>query len=354
MNAYTKHTKYTRLVGFFIALTAIPAFGNVLMDPNLSMDQFGDNNAFRSIADAIHSTPDVNATCQKKGFGKIVKQSVYQAVKALENAGIGCLGTEDTIYCDTPIVPLAAGTASSAQDQFTSGLLGGYAGTEIGRIIVDAVFLSESYLYDLKIQLAREIGADIKNATGQPDKSLAAANQRDWAENLVSSDLQRIENIGFSDLQQRFTNAAFLSNTGVASIGSSGLIRAQLIWHNTADLDLHMILPGGAGHLYYGNSTINFNGGQATAKLDHDNLGGTIDVAPDLRVENIAVTGTAIPAGLYQVYAYVFSANGNATISYQLTATGDSTLGTQTLTGTFTATGQTSSTINVNSPGGSY
>ena len=74
-------------------------------------------------------------------------------------------------------------------------------------------------------------------------------------------------------------------------VGSTGVIRGQLIWETFADLDLHLLLPDGQ-EVFYANRTVAFNQAQATAMLDHDNLGGTIDVQPNRRVENIAIMGT--------------------------------------------------------------
>jgi hypothetical protein len=53
---------------------------------------------------------------------------------------------------------------------------------------------------------------------------------------------------------------------------------------------------------------VTFNNGKATAMLDHDNLGGTIDVPPDKRVENIAVTGTP-SNGNYSFFVNSFNAS---------------------------------------------
>jgi hypothetical protein len=74
-------------------------------------------------------------------------------------------------------------------------------------------------------------------------------------------------------------------------VGGTGVIRGQLVWMTSADLDLHLTLPD-EQQVYYANRTVTFNNGKATAALDHDNLGEVIDAPPDKRVENIAVTGT--------------------------------------------------------------
>lgn len=142
-------------------------------------------------------------------------------------------------------------------------------------------------------------------------------------------------------------------------VGGMGLIRGQLIWTNNADLDLHMYVPGGspsaggAGHVYYANRTVTFNSGGATAQLDRDNLGGTIDAAPNRRVENIVVTGNAIPPGSYSFFVFNFSANGNVTTNYTLTLTGDGGRTVQTVSGALTNR-QQSATTPVTSPGGRF
>ncbi len=101
----------------------------------------------------------------------------------------------------------------------------------------------------------------------------------------------------------RFHTTSQSVNVGV---GGDGDIRAQLSWQNQSDLDLHMTQPDHGVHVYYNNRTVTFNNGGATAQLDHDNLGGRIDVGPDKRVENIVVTGENIPHGQYNFYVNNF------------------------------------------------
>lgn len=95
--------------------------------------------------------------------------------------------------------------------------------------------------------------------------------------------------------------------SGFASVGGTGTIRGQLIWMTNADLDLHLIVPGGT-HVYFGNRSATLSGG-AVAALDHDNLGGQIDAAPDQRIENITVNGSSMPRGDYTFYAHSYSGN---------------------------------------------
>lgn len=130
---------------------------------------------------------------------------------------------------------------------------------------------------------------------------------------------------------------------GFQEVGGSGVIRGQLTWTTTADLDFHLIVPSG-GHLYYGNLSVSLPGG-AVARLDHDNLGYTIDVQPNLRVENIAISGTP-PNGQYQFYVRNYSANGGATTAtVRLTGDGGST--SRTYTPTLPTTGSQSPTYTV-------
>ena len=92
---------------------------------------------------------------------------------------------------------------------------------------------------------------------------------------------------------------------GFINVGGTGIIRGQLVWDTSADLDLHLILPD-QQQVYYANRSVTFNGGRATATLDHDNLGGVIDAPPNHRIENIAVNGVPAP-GTYSFFVNSFS-----------------------------------------------
>lgn len=134
---------------------------------------------------------------------------------------------------------------------------------------------------------------------------------------------------------------------GFQNVGGSGVIHGQLVWNVDVDLDLHLILPNGQGEVYYANPSVPFNNGLATATLDHDNLGGTIDVQPSSRVENIVVTGT-VPAGAYQFYVHDYNSYSTTSpISYTLTTTGNGGTTTQVQTGTLSGTGANSPTVTV-------
>src|SRR5438552_5036896 len=92
---------------------------------------------------------------------------------------------------------------------------------------------------------------------------------------------------------------------GFINVGGTGIIRGQLVWDTTADLDLHLTLPD-QQQVYYANRSVTFNGGRATATLDHDNLGEVIDAPPNHRIENIAVNGVPAP-GTYSFFVNSFS-----------------------------------------------
>jgi hypothetical protein len=97
---------------------------------------------------------------------------------------------------------------------------------------------------------------------------------------------------------------------GFLPVGSTGIIRAQLIWNTAADLDLYLTLPNGQV-VSFGNVSVTFNGGRAVAMLDHDNRGATIDVPPNIRVENIVVNGVPL-AGLYSFIVNNFNTPNGA------------------------------------------
>ena len=97
---------------------------------------------------------------------------------------------------------------------------------------------------------------------------------------------------------------------GFLPVGSTGIIRAQLIWNTSADLDLYLTLPNGQV-VSFSNVSVTFNNGRAIAMLDHDNLGNTIDVPPTIRVENIVVNGIPL-AGLYSFIVNNFNTSNSA------------------------------------------
>ncbi len=127
---------------------------------------------------------------------------------------------------------------------------------------------------------------------------------------------------GTGNLQTGGFSAALTINqaqTQFVDVGGAGIIRGQLVWLNSSDMDLHMTAPN-AAHIYFGNTTVTLPGG-ATATLDADNLGGVINVAPNKRVENIVVTGATPPVGAYTFFVNAFSTS--TPTSSVLTVTGD-------------------------------
>ena len=102
---------------------------------------------------------------------------------------------------------------------------------------------------------------------------------------------------------------------GFLPVGSTGIIRAQLIWNTAADLDLYLTLPNGQV-VSFGNVSVTFNNGRARALLNEDNRGATINIPPRTRVENISINGIPL-AGLYTFFANNFS-SPNGTDSFTL------------------------------------
>jgi hypothetical protein len=128
---------------------------------------------------------------------------------------------------------------------------------------------------------------------------------------------------------------------GFVPVGGTGVIRGQLVWTTSADLDLHLTLPD-QQQVYFGNRMVTFNNGKASAVLDHDNLGGIIDAPPDKRVENIAVNGTP-SNGSYTFFVNSFNPS-SPDASDPFTLRIGSGTHTQTLSGSLTA-GQNSAPL---------
>lgn len=133
---------------------------------------------------------------------------------------------------------------------------------------------------------------------------------------------------------------------GFLPVGSTGIIRAQLVWNTSADLDLYLTLPTGQV-VSFSNVSVTFNNGRAIAMLDHDNLGSTIDVPPNIRVENLVVNGVPL-AGLYSFVVNNFN-SPNAADSFTLRVFYNGRL--QVVDGSL-AGGQNSRPVTVEVPGG--
>lgn len=145
----------------------------------------------------------------------------------------------------------------------------------------------------------------------------------------------------------RSTSASTTGGGDFVNVGGDGIIRGQLVWTSDADLDLHLILPD-QQEVFYANPNVTFNGGRATAILDHDNLGGIIDEPPNLRVENIAVNGVP-SSGTYTFFGHSFN-TPNGSDSFTLTVRGVDGH-TQTISGTL-SNGQDTNRVTVQVPPG--
>ena len=143
--------------------------------------------------------------------------------------------------------------------------------------------------------------------------------------------------------------AAMVTKTqdaGFLNVGGTGIIRGQLVWTTDADLDLYLTLPNGQ-QVSFKNVSVTFNNGRAIAMLDHDNLGNTIDVQPNIRVENLVVNGVPL-AGLYSFLVNNFNTqNGTDAFTLRVNYNGQ----TQVITGNV-SNGQTSLPVTVKVPGG--
>lgn len=127
--------------------------------------------------------------------------------------------------------------------------------------------------------------------------------------------------------------------------GPTGVIRAQLVWNTSADLDLFLTLPNGQV-VSFSNVSVTFNNGRAIAALDQDNLGHTINFQPNIRVENIVVNGIPL-AGLYSFIVNNFNTqNGSDAFTLRVFYNGH----TQVFNGNL-AGGQSSPPVIVQVPG---
>jgi len=118
------------------------------------------------------------------------------------------------------------------------------------------------------------------------------------------------------------------SSETFVNIGGTGIVRGQMLWTTTADMDLHMLTPDNQ-QVFYANPVVNFPSASptATAQLDIDNTQGvnhptavTIFQGQLRAVENIRVSGTSVPAGAYTFFTRNFSGVTTAPI---LLVTGD-------------------------------
>ena len=151
-----------------------------------------------------------------------------------------------------------------------------------------------------------------------------------------------------------FANEAFLDanidNVGFVDIGGEGELRGQLVWNDQSDLDLFLDLPTGE-RVGFSNPTQIFGEGAqaAVAALDADNLGGVINVDPDLRVENITVNptidGAVLPAGRYVFFVDAFSISSETGTPFLLTVSDNGQGVVRSLEGALLNTGDVSDGI---------
>lgn len=147
------------------------------------------------------------------------------------------------------------------------------------------------------------------------------------------------------DVVAQTTSTSNTNPGGFLPVGSSGVIRAQLIWNTAADLDLYLTLPNGQV-VSFANVSVTFNNGRAIALLDHDNLGHTIDFPPNLRVENISINGIPLN-GIYTFIVNSFNSTNLAdTFTLRVFYNGQ----LQVITGTL-APGQNSVPVTIHVPG---
>jgi hypothetical protein len=152
-----------------------------------------------------------------------------------------------------------------------------------------------------------------------------------------------------ASVDARVSSSSAGGGGGFVPVGGTGVIRGQLVWTTSADLDLHLTLPD-QQQVYYANRMVTFNNGKATATLDHDNLGGIIDAPPDKRVENIAVNGMP-SAGSYTFFVNSFNpSSGNASDPFTLRIGSGSHQ--QTLSGSLTGGQNSAPLVLVFPPGG--
>jgi hypothetical protein len=159
---------------------------------------------------------------------------------------------------------------------------------------------------------------------------------------------QRPRRFGFVGQMLPLDVVAQLQNqdAGFLPVGSTGVIRAQLVWNTSADLDLLLTLPTGQV-VSFANVAVTFNNGRALARLNNDNLGNRIDFPPNLRVENISVNGVPL-SGLYSFIVNNFNTpNGSDSFTLRVFYNGRLQLFSGNLGG-----GQSSPPLIVRVPGG--
>ena len=191
-----------------------------------------------------------------------------------------------------------------------------------------------------------QVGLDVQAL--QPVTQLAAVDVGRFS----SQQIRTAEVLTSTDVLTSLNNLSQTVNNPSTAIGGLGLVQGQLAWNTNADLDLHLLLPGSAGEVFFARTSITFNNNGATASLDRDNVGQTINIPPNTRIENIGVVGSNIPAGTYTFFAFNFN-DPNGSTAFTLTGTGDRGRTTVVQTGTLLSRQQGPNLL-VNSAGGHF
>ena len=91
----------------------------------------------------------------------------------------------------------------------------------------------------------------------------------------------------------------------------TGDVQVTLLWDHGADLDLHVIDPGG-NEIYFSRETSPTGG-----KIDHDDTGGCNE-APQTRAENIFWPRGGAPTGQYRAFVRLYTSCSGAAAPYEL------------------------------------
>jgi hypothetical protein len=94
----------------------------------------------------------------------------------------------------------------------------------------------------------------------------------------------------------------------------SGDVQVTLLWNHGADLDLHVIDPGG-NEIYFSHEASPTGG-----KIDHDDTGGC-DEPAQTRAENVFWPRGGAPPGVYRAFVRLYSSCSGASAPYELRIT---------------------------------
>jgi hypothetical protein len=166
---------------------------------------------------------------------------------------------------------------------------------------------------------------DSARAAGAPQGETVSTSGERAADSDAGDEQRNIDRAEQAAQTALYSNPGALGveNMGFVPVGSNGAVRGQLVWNDRADLDLRLVLPDGAGEVFFDNKRVSFNDGGALAVLDADNKGDVIDFGSDGRVENIAVNGARVPPGVYVFVVDAFNLRGLSESPFRLTVTAD-------------------------------